>query len=202
MNNKLKTKLSVARVLIVLLVAVILVGIGYKVDAYYGNNAKVVVEGNYIEASQNQSEPVQEENLSALTSPIITSRYLSIGGIMKYYVSQRMNTATTSLCSIANPFGATTSTLESFDYQITTGTSTAATLVGTLSSLQYASSTATNFAAAQTVASGAQDSFSVTPLIDAGITSPSYFAQLRSEGAGLGGYTYTGKCQAVFRQMP
>ena len=184
-----------------------MLAVGFGAYAYYGSAPKVIVEGNYIEAVQPLVEapidiPVNEE-LGALVGPNISSRYISINGITKYYLTGDMKTATTTLCSFPNPFGTATSTLESFDYNISTGTSTAATLVVNASTKGYASSTATNIIAAQTVASTAQDSLSwmSADTADTGEVSPSEFILLQTEGAGLSGYTYTGTCAAVFRRV-
>jgi hypothetical protein len=141
-------------------------------------------------------------SLGAVTSPVINERYLCVGGICTYYLTQTMNTATTTLCSFATPVTTATSTLVSIDYQITTGTTTAATIVVNPSSLQYASSTATNIGSVNSVASGATDTWSWnqnTATMDIGEVSPNEFVLVQTEGAGLSGYTYTGTCQAIIR---
>ena len=206
--TKLKQLKMKYRAALGLLVVAVLVGTGMMAHAYSNSSSqapKVVNEKGGI-VNFNESPVVMssdgEQTLGALSSPVIPYNYLQVGGIdWQYSAPGAMQTATTTLCSIPNPFS-TTSTIEAFDYQITTGTSTASTIVGSISTSAYVTSTATNFLAAQTVGSGAQDSLSITPTVDAGIVGPNQYVLLKTEGAGLGGYTYTGKCQAVFRKMP
>jgi hypothetical protein len=143
-------------------------------------------------------------NLGAVSSPVITSQFFSVGGVEFAAVKQTMRKATSTLCSIKNPFGGATSTLQSLDYQITTGTSTAATIVASVSTLAYATSTTSNIVAAQSVASGAQDSMSDTfgASVSQADISPNNYVLMKVETYAAGGWTYTGKCQAVFRAMP
>jgi hypothetical protein len=201
--KKLKVSLS-ASIGIIVLVA--LIGVGLSVKAFYGNSAvTTVIEDAGGVTINNATTPTDGgESLGATASPDVPYNYMRIGGITKYYIIGAMKTATTTLCSFVNPFGAATSTLESFDYEITTGTSTAATLVVNASTGAYASSTATNIVSAQTVASGATDSMSwmSAATADLGEVSPNEYILLQTEGAGLSGYTFTGRCQAVFRGMP
>lgn len=202
--KQLKVKLSALK-LVLVLVAVLGLGLGVKAYSNTGAGQPVNVFESGASITLNQTVVAsenQEPSLGALSSPVLLYNYFQVGGIdWQFSPPGAMQTATTTLCSIANPFS-TTSTIETFDYQITTGTSTASTIVGSISTSAYVTSTATNFLAAQTVGSGAQDSLSITPTVDAGIVGPNQYVLLKTEGAGLGGYTYTGKCQAVFRKMP
>ncbi len=140
------------------------------------------------------------------TNPNVESRFFCIGGICKYYLRQTMKTATTTLCSFPNPITTATTTLEAFDYQITTGTATATTIVLNASTGAYATSTATNiYATANSVASTALDTWSWSnnsASVDTGEISPNEHVLLSVEQTVVGGITYGGACQAIFRTMP
>jgi hypothetical protein len=206
MNNKLKKaniKLSVA---IVALVTVSVLGLGKLVLAsnlFSWENVEDKVAQNLTEkALEDAGQPV-EEKLGALTSPDIGGNWLRVGGVKHYFLSSGMNAASTTLCSFPNPNSATSS-LISFTYQITTGTSTAATLIMATSTSAYATTTASagNLITAQTVASGATDSAKWTPAVGTNYLGSKIlgteYVLLKTEGAGLGGYTYTGRCTAEY----
>ena len=188
---------------VISLVAVLAIG-SVAVIAYSGyGTPKVVVEGNYIEAGQTVVAPV-EGDLGAVTGPDSFFPITCNEGVCTGVVRQKMKTATTTLCSIKNPFGNATSTLVYVDYQITTGTTTASTIVANPSTLQYASTTVTNIGSVNTVASGATDSWSWnqnTASMDIGEISPDEFLLVQTEPIGLSGFTYTGFCQAGFRKF-
>jgi len=189
-----------ASITVVTLVAVFAVFVGVR--AYQGTATNVFESGSNVTIDQTtETTAPDSELLSGTASPWSPYNFESIGGITKYYLHGSMKSATTTLCSFANPFGGATSTLESFDYQIGTGTSTAGSLVVSASTNGFATSTATNIVAAQSVGSGAQDTMSyMSAGVDDGQIAPSAFVLLSTEGAGLGGYTYGGTCTAIFRQ--
>jgi len=108
----------------------------------------------------------EDEDITLATTTI-QANYYSVGGIDYASVQVSMQSATTTLCAMPNPFGAATSTLTSFTAQISTGTSTAATISLATSTLQYATSTSDELVADRSVASGAKDDLSYLPLAGA-----------------------------------
>ena len=134
------------------------------------------------------------------TSPEISSPYFIVNGVTEWYGSENMAPATTTLCALISPNA--TSTLQYTSFQITTGTSTAATIdIGT-STTPYA--TTTNLVAATSIASGAQGLAFWMPTQGTSqnsIMSPNTYVVVKTAGAGLAGYTYGGKCQAEFTQF-
>lgn len=87
----------------------------------------VFFKGN--KAIQNITNP--RENVGAITSPDIPSRYLSVGGVRREYRTVTTgSTATTTPCAIEIPNG--TSTLSYFSFQVSSSTGTAAAIdIGT-----------------------------------------------------------------------
>lgn len=175
-----------------------------SVAAYVvSQNVNVSGDYNYYEA-EGQPNPINEGEiiLGATPGPHRYSRFFSDNGVAYALDTQRMRSATTTLCSFANVFKAT-STIESFDYQIIIGTSTAATLVVSSSTEGFATTSKSNIVSPQTVASGAQDSLSWNSVaINDSIIAPNSFVLLSTETVGLGGYTYGGGCQIKLRKLP
>lgn len=170
--------------------------VGFGVYAFSGT-ANVVVEGDYIEA------PQPEVTLGAQSGPDWFYPYMNFNGVETSAQTCGMASATTTLCAVKNPFSAT-STVAALDWEITTGTSTAATIVANVSTGAYASSTTSNFVDATSVASGAQDSTFWNNSGDDSdaVVGPGEWVLVQTEGAGLGGYTYDGNVQVVFRKAP
>ena len=113
-----------------------------------------------------------------------------------------MNLASTTLCVFTPAdHGSATSSISKLFAQITTGTSTAATLVFATSTSPYSTSSVP-FSAATTVASGAKADLVWLPAVgwngNATIIAPADYVLLKTEGVGLGGYTYVGTCTAKF----
>lgn len=148
----------------------------------------------------NRGSTPTETPLSAVSSPDVSSPWLRWGGVTVYNAKQTMQTATTTLCAIQNPRTAT-STIRSFVAQIQTGTSTAAAISLATSTLQYATSTSDELIADYSVASGGQTTVSFTGTTNANIIGPNQWLLFRTAGAGLGGYTYGGHCQATFEAI-
>ena len=138
-------------------------------------------------------------NIGALPGPDIQYPYLSVNGWRTQYVQMTMNKATTTLCSIKTPNNAST-TLARFQFSIQTGTSTAATLVLSESTNISGTSTATNIMPAVTVAANVGLQSNTIPAVGTNnmLIEKDHYILLMTEGAGLGGYTYTGTCQAEF----
>lgn len=138
-------------------------------------------------------------SLTGTGTSTITSKYYTVGNIEYASVQNSFQSATTSLCYIANPFGNATTTFSQYISQITVGTSTALTMSLATSTSQYATTTANHLVLDRAVASGAQDfmAFSrMTP--DGNVLGPNEILLLKAAGAGVGGYTYTGTCSALF----
>lgn len=142
--------------------------------------------------------PKQEApKLGAVSSNYILGPDMSVGGVLSYYADVPMKPATTTPCSIQAP--AATSTLMFASWQITVGTSTAATIDLGTSTTAFA--TTTNKVAAKSIAANAKGYAVWTPAgagLDDNIMAPNTWVVIKTAGAGLGGYTYTGQCQAVF----
>lgn len=139
--------------------------------------------------------------LGSVTGPDLYTPYWNVNGFRQWFVRQPMNKATTTLCAMRSPTSATT-TVHFVSFQILTGTSTAATIdIGT-STTAY--STTTNLVAAKSIASGATGYSYWTSAggsVDNAKMSPGEYVNVKTAGAGVGGYTYTGFCQAAFIEL-
>jgi len=145
-------------------------------------------------------DPVQPPIVGGVSSPDISSPYLSFGNVRRWAARPPFTAATTTICAIQSPVA--TSTLVSASWQINTGTSTAATIDMGTSTTRYA--TTTNLVAAKSVASGARGYAtwsSAGGSVDDSVMAPSTWVVVKTAGAGLGGYTYDGTCQATFEQI-
>ena len=138
--------------------------------------------------------------VGALSSPELSSRYFSFGGVRQWAGRMAMRGATTTLCAIQSP--AATSSLEFVSWSITTGTGTAATIdIGTGTT---AFATSTNLVSGTSVGSGALGSAywsSVGGSTGDSVLAPNTYVLVKTTGAGSGGYTYGGTCQAMFTQL-
>lgn len=138
--------------------------------------------------------------LGAISSPDFPSRYFSVGGTKFNAGRMLMNTATTTLCAIQNT--AATSSINSVSWIVTTGTSTAATIdIGTSTT---AFSTTTNLVAATSLASGAQGTMTWRPVggsVVDHLIYPNEYIVVKTAGAGLGGYTYGGRCEVFTTEL-
>lgn len=156
-----------------------------------------------VGASLTQTAPqviVPGVKVGALSSPDIQSPYLSFGGVRRWAGAMDMRAATTTVCAIQSP--AATSTLIAATWQITLGTSTAATIDMGTSTTAFA--TTTNLVAAKSIGSNAQGYAtwsSAGANADDAMMAPNTWVVVKTAGAGLNGYTYTGRCQAQFEQI-
>lgn len=150
-------------------------------------------------------KPVQivEKNtpsVQGFAGPDLPSRYFSFGGVRQFAGFTQMQVATTSLCSMQSP--AATSTIEFVSWSITTGTSTAAVIdIGTSTT---AFATTTNLISGTSVGSGATGQAywsSAGGSATDNIMAPSTWVNVKTAGAGVGGYTFGGTCQVVFNQI-
>jgi len=204
--KKYKNRIQWAIIIVIGIIAVSSIAL-----ASYGGIRNIILESgaimNYTEAPNADSvvPNTGEEEVGATINGIIYSRFLNVNGINEWYSSQTMKTATTTLCSIVNPKGTATTTLVSFSIDIITGTSTASTVVMATSTSQYATTTTGNLITAQTVAASSPLQTMYRPAVGINgqgtIIGPSEYLLVKTEGAGLSGYTYVGTCKAVFRDF-
>lgn len=126
---------------------------------------------------------------------------LNFNGVNTMYKEVGMQKATTTLCAIKSP--SATSTLDLATWQISVGTTTAATIdIGT-STNAYA--TSTTLVASTAVASGAQGYAKWSTVgggVNDNIMAPNSWVLVRVNEVGLNGYKYTGACEASFTQLP
>lgn len=98
------------KIVLGLLVVVAIVGVGLGVKAYVSNEApKYVVEGNMVVNEAPAVIEPDEEMFGALSSPDITSRYLSVNGDIVFHITGELKDASTTIVSIENPFRKATS---------------------------------------------------------------------------------------------
>lgn len=138
--------------------------------------------------------------VGSATGPDIPSPYLRWGNVAMYNAGQQMKTATTTLCAIKNP-SAATSTILGIAFQDTVGTSTSALVDVATSTNGFSTTTTSNLLVGQSIASNAQSTFSFDPTSNANIIGPNQFLIFKTQGAGVGGYTYTGTCEAQFMSL-
>ncbi len=126
-------------------------------------------------------------------------------------------TSTTSTGGVINQTGLATSSLVGVSVQITTGTSTDMTFDVSTSTTPWATSSPA-FVVGVPVLSGNlySGSYMISTLgqatstntkltssmsVDNNLVGPAQFVNVKTAGAGLGGYTYTGQCMAIFRSL-
>lgn len=176
-----------------------LIDSGVAKPGYFGeqtkNAVKMYQEGNEMNPTGSiDSEGYQGVKLGSVTGPNFYFDYLNVNGVYTYYYSAAMRTATTTLCSFKSPNA--TTTLHVASWQISTGTSTAATIDLGTSTTAY--STTTNLRSADSVAANAKASVFWSPVggsVNDAQLAPNIYINVKTAGAGLGGYTYGGKCQ-------
>lgn len=141
------------------------------------------------------------QTVGAVASPELYSDTWTVNGVKTYFYRIPMVRATTTLCAAKiAPEATTTITYASF--KIDTGTSTAATIDMSTSTTAFA--TSTGFSIANSVASGAQGSSYWRPVggtINDARVAPGEFFVVKTAGAGLSGYTYTGYCEVEAREL-
>lgn len=157
----------------------------------------IVVVG-FVVFLPGKTNTIIERTVGSASGPDMPWPYTNVNGVVTYASKVDMRTATTSLCAFVSP--SATSTIEYVSWKIIKGTTTAATIdIGT-STTGYA--TTTNLVSGTSVVSGAQGGYYWTPAgagTDDAKMSPNTYVNVMTAGAGLGGYTFTGSCQAVFR---
>jgi len=191
-NKLLKLKLSAAIVLI-FVVGIAAVYGGVKAYQSYGDAPKVVVEGNYIEASG----PV--EKMGAVASPDIPFNWLSVGGVREWAYSMTPNTATTTICAFASP--AATSTLDFASVALTTSSSTASIITVAKAATAYA--TTTVISSPITISANAQAEIVASSTYSnqaAWVFGPSQYLVVGMQG-GVGTMSPAGTCKVRWIQL-
>lgn len=154
---------------------------------------QIVVKPSEVKINNIPAE--ETKSFGAVSGPDLYSPYWNVNGVTTYYYRADMRKATTTLCAFLLPNA--TSTVRYASWKVNTGTSTAATIDLATSTTAY--STTTNLVAATSIASGAKGYASFIPnqATTDGATGPATYLVVKTAGAGLGGYTYTGTCEAI-----
>jgi hypothetical protein len=136
-----------------------------------------------------------KDGIGAVTGPEVFNDTFTVNGVTKFYRQTKMVAATTTLCAMKGP--SSTSTLDRAAFIINVGTGTAATIdIGTSTT---AFATTTNLSAANSIGSGAQGQAYWSPTggtANDSMMAPNTYVNVKTAGAGLGGYTYNGTCIA------
>ena len=160
--------------------------------------ALVASIGAYVKPAQVVTQV--EKQFGAVASPDIQSPYFSYGGQVFYASHPAMRSATTSLCSMQAP--SSTSTLESASWQVTVGTSTSAAIdIGTSTDAFTIATTLVSGTSLGSSATGQAVWSSAGVAVQDSILAPNVWLNVKTQGAGLGGYTYGGTCSAVFKML-
>jgi hypothetical protein len=147
-----------------------------------------------------QKATAPETPYVGVVSPYSQVPEINLGGMRLVGVKKDFTPATTTPCSIQAP--SATSTLLFAGFQITGSTSTAATIDLATSTTRYA--TSTNLVAAKSIAANAQGyaSWSSYGGNDDKTMKANEWVVVKTAGVGVGGYTYTGQCSALFLVKP
>lgn len=145
--------------------------------------------------SESAPAPVVVEKPGAVSGPDLSSPYFAVNGLSTFYNHVPMQVGTTTLCAMKSP--AATSSVELAGFNISIGTSTAASIDIGYGTTPYA--TSTNLASAIAIGSGALGGSMFFPTAGNGsIVGPNTWLVVKTAGVGLGGYTYRGTCDAEF----
>lgn len=152
---------------------------------------------SYVQSKNNQLQQVAVvgQQTGSVSGPDISFPYLGINNLITYYNHIVMNVGTTTLCAIKSP--AATSTIELATWNVSVGTSTAASIDLGYGSTPYA--TSTNLTSATALSSNAIGNTTWYPTSGTGsVIGPNTYVLVKTAGAGLSGYTYRGTCNAEF----
>lgn len=162
---------------------------------------------SYIAISKPAQVVIQKNGITAgaISSPDINSSYLAVSSVRKWYGSQSLNQASTTVCSIQAP--AATSTLINFTLGVDTGTTTSVAYEVAKDSSPSASTTRlayTTAAAGPLAIHTGIVSTSTTAVLTA--TNPFIFAPNTYVNVKVGGYAgsanvLVGRCNAEFLQV-
>ena len=168
-------------------------------EGYY-SNLSIQTTGTSTSATTTTAQLTVSGNANITGTTTIASKYYSVNGVDFAAVQVSMNSASTTLCAIPEPWSAT-STLVLHTVHISTGTSTASTIdVG--ASTNNTATTSALFVQSDAVASGAQDTIILPGALPTSATStiisPGWNIVTKTNEVGVGGYTYGGTCNALF----
>lgn len=186
-----------ARGLAVVAIVIAIIGIFTPVGHMAAGQILDTFSGDYFNAThsfQINGVNVFGTDSSSVNYPSnITSQ--KINGVTEYFLRGVFNPATTTPCVL--PLPAATTTLQTYSFNITTGTSSAGSFVMGTSTTPYSTST-TPILSAFSVPAGGQATAMADPTSN-GVLSPSLNLVLgMTNGSAVSyGYTYTGTCSAV-----
>lgn len=139
--------------------------------------------------------------VGAVVSSELSTNNFAFGEVRKWAYRPKFNVASSTLCAIKSP--AATSTLVYAGYEIAVGTSTATTIDIAKGNTAYA--TTTLLLTGTAVASGAKANVSWTTAGASAaddIMAPSTWVIVKvATTDALGGYTFGGRCSAVFQEF-
>lgn len=144
-------------------------------------------------------EPTKAIQAGSVSSPDVTSPYLSFGGVRSWAYSPDFRTATSTLCSIQSP--AATTTLVSFTANFATAAVSYANdyQAGNAATSQ---ATTTNLGKITVAANGLGTLVATSTSLTDNIIPPLTFVNLRvSTTTASSSYAPTGKCNVVFREV-
>lgn len=145
--------------------------------------------------AQLQQVAVVGQQAGSVSGPDISFPYLGINNLITYYNHVTMNVGTTTLCAITSP--AATSTIELATWNVSIGTSTASNIDLATGSTAFA--TSSELTANTALNANAIGNTTWYPSSGTGsVVGPNTFILVKTVGAGLGGYTYRGSCDAEF----
>lgn len=153
---------------------------------------------SFFGVSKDKTVVVDSNNqpVGALTSPDLSSRYFSFGGVRSWASRKSLEAATTTVCALQSPNA--TSSLVRTGLNVTTGTSTAGTITMATSSSPFATTTSLE---SFTIASGAQGNRYYIPTTSANsVMAPNTYVVFGVAGVPYG-FTYEGTCQATWEQL-
>ena len=103
--TKLKTLTRKYRIVLGILCLVCVVGVGLGVKAYMSDTPPTtVIENAGGVVINNPPAQIVEEGLGSVTSPDMTSRYLSVNGDTTFHLTGDFKNGTTTIVSIPSPF--------------------------------------------------------------------------------------------------
>lgn len=133
--------------------------------------------------------------VSTLLGPGCNNGLPACSGTAFTYPHQTLVLATTTICAIVSP--SSTSTLERFVANITTGTTTASTLTLATSTTAFAT---TSLITSKSVGTGAQATLEWHPGSQNSLISPNTFLVLGQQG-NIGSFSDVGTCSATFASV-
>ena len=140
------------------------------------------------------------ENVGAVPGPDMSFPFIGVNGVRVWPMTAKMNAASTTLCAFKTPT-ATTTIIRSYSLQIETATATAAHITIATSTKSAATSTSNALVSNYGVPANTGTTIAGVPANQLGILAPSEYLLFMTAGAGLGGYTYGGSCNALFEEI-